>query len=47
VYEIVQIAFREFNFGQASALAFLLLLSLLGVTALQLAAQKRWVHYAE
>ncbi|MGX1160952.1 carbohydrate ABC transporter membrane protein 1 (CUT1 family) [Arthrobacter sp. SLBN-100] len=47
VYEVVQIAFREFNFGQASALAFLLLLSLLGVTALQLAAQKRWVHYAE
>ena len=47
VYEIVQIAFREFSFGQAAALAFLLLLSLLGVTALQLAAQKRWVHYAE
>lgn len=47
VYEIVQIAFREFNFGQAAALAFLLLLSLLGITALQLAAQKRWVHYTE
>lgn len=47
VYEIVQIAFREFNFGQAAALAFLLLLALLGVTAVQLAAQKRWVHYAE
>jgi multiple sugar transport system permease protein len=47
VYEIVQIAFREFNFGQASALAFLLFLALLAVTAFQLTAQKRWVHYTE
>ncbi|NYD77047.1 carbohydrate ABC transporter permease [Arthrobacter cupressi] len=47
VYEIVQMAFREFNFGAASALAFLLFLVLLGVTGLQMAAQKRWVHYAE
>ncbi|MEU5546457.1 sugar ABC transporter permease [Streptomyces sioyaensis] len=47
VYEVVQIAFREFNFGQASALAFLLFLALLSLTGLQLAAQKRWVHYAE
>jgi multiple sugar transport system permease protein len=47
VYEVVQIAFREFNFGEASALAFLLFLALLGVTGCQLAAQKRWVHYTE
>lgn len=47
VYEIVQIAFREFDFGAASALAFMLFLALLGITALQLTAQKRWVHYAE
>jgi multiple sugar transport system permease protein len=47
VYEVVQIAFQEFNFGQASALAFLLFLALLAVTGLQLTAQKRWVHYSE
>jgi multiple sugar transport system permease protein len=47
VYEVVQIAFQEFDFGQASALAFLLFLALLGVTGCQLAAQKRWVHYTE
>ena len=47
VYEIVNIAFREFNFGVASALAVCLFLTLLGITGLQLAAQKRWVHYSE
>ncbi|MCO1338634.1 ABC transporter permease [Kocuria polaris] len=47
VYEIVVIAFQQFEFGPASALAFLLFLTLLAVTALQLAAQKKWVHYAE
>lgn len=47
VYEIVVIAFSEFDFGQASALAFLLFLALLAITALQLAAQKKWVHYTE
>ncbi|MBC9822389.1 carbohydrate ABC transporter permease [Terrabacter sp. MAHUQ-38] len=47
VYEVVQIAFGEFDFGQASALAFLLFLALLVVTGCQLAAQKRWVHYTE
>lgn len=47
VYEIVQIAFGEFDFGLASALATCLFLALLGLTALQLAAQKRWVHYTE
>lgn len=47
VYEIVQIAFREFNFGVASALAVVLFLALLVLTGLQLLAQKRWVHYTE
>ncbi len=47
VYEIVQIAFREFNFGRGAALAFVLFLILLAVTGLQLLAQKRWVHYTE
>jgi multiple sugar transport system permease protein len=47
VYEIVQIAFREFNFGRSSALALVLFLILLAVTGLQLVAQKRWVYYSE
>ena len=47
VYEIVQIAFREFNFGRSSALALVLFLILLAVTGLQMVAQKRWVHYTE
>ncbi|HYP46429.1 MAG TPA: sugar ABC transporter permease [Propionibacteriaceae bacterium] len=47
VYEIVQLAFRSFSYGQASALAVCLFLALLVVTGLQLVAQKRWVHYTE
>jgi multiple sugar transport system permease protein len=47
VYEIVQIAFTEFNFGVASAVAICLFVSLLVLTGLQLAAQRRWVHYTE
>jgi multiple sugar transport system permease protein len=47
VYEIVQIAFREFSYGKASALAICLFLVLLAITGLQLIAQKRWVHYTE
>jgi multiple sugar transport system permease protein len=47
VYEVVQTAFGEFNFGEASALALLLFMALLGVTGLQLVAQKRWVFYSE
>jgi len=47
VYEIVQVAFREFNFGRGSALAVILFLILLAITGLQLLAQKRWVHYTE
>jgi multiple sugar transport system permease protein len=47
VYEIVQIAFREFSYGRASAVAICLFVALLAVTGLQLLAQKRWVHYTE
>ncbi|MET1004618.1 MAG: sugar ABC transporter permease [Propionibacteriaceae bacterium] len=47
VYEIVNIAFREFRFGFASAIAIYLFIVLLIVTGLQLLAQKRWVHYTE
>jgi len=47
VYEIVQIAFREFNFGVGAAIAVVLFLFLLALTGLQMAAQKRWVHYTE
>lgn len=47
VYEIVQIAFREFNFGRGAALAVVLFLILLAVTGVQMLVQKRWVHYTE
>jgi multiple sugar transport system permease protein len=47
VYEIVQIAFREFNFGRGAALAVVLFIILLAITGVQLLAQKRWVHYTE
>jgi len=47
VYDIVNVAFREFRFGFAAAIAIYLFLVLLVLTGLQLLAQKRWVHYAE
>lgn len=47
VYEIYQKAFVEFNFGVGCAIAIILFLTLLALTGLQLAAQKRWVHYTE
>ncbi len=47
VYEIVQIGFREFSYGKASALAICLFLALMALTGLQLLAQKKWVHYTE
>jgi multiple sugar transport system permease protein len=47
VYDIVNVAFREFRFGFAAAIAIYLFLVLLILTGLQLLAQKRWVHYAE
>ena len=47
VYEIYQKAFVEFNFGVGCAIAIMLFLTLLLLTGIQLAAQKRWVHYTE
>ena len=47
VYEIVRLGFREFNFGVASALAVCLFVGLLALTGVQMAAQKKWVHYTE
>ncbi|WP_152363496.1 carbohydrate ABC transporter permease [Microlunatus speluncae] len=47
VYEIVQIGFRQFAYGKASAIAVCLFISLLILTGLQLLAQRRWVYYAE
>jgi multiple sugar transport system permease protein len=47
VYDLYQKAFVEFDFGQGSAIAVLLFISLLALTGLQLLAQKRWVHYTE
>jgi multiple sugar transport system permease protein len=47
VYEIVQMAFQQNDFGRACALAVCLFVSLLLLTGLQLLAQRRWVHYAE
>jgi multiple sugar transport system permease protein len=38
-------AFEDFDMGYASALAWLLLLITLGVTALQFKLSKKWVHY--
>lgn len=47
VYEIVEIAFRQFDYGRASALALCLFVALVAITGLQLLAQKKWVHYAD
>jgi multiple sugar transport system permease protein len=45
VYLFYQKAFIENNRGYAAALAFVLLLVIMAVTALQFRLQKRWVHY--
>jgi multiple sugar transport system permease protein len=47
VYEIVQVAFRQFAYGKAAAIAVCLFIMLLLLTGLQLLAQRRWVYYAE
>jgi len=44
VFHVYDLAFRDFSFGQSSAAAVLLFVTLLGVTLLQFAAQRRWVH---
>jgi multiple sugar transport system permease protein len=47
VYLIYNLAFVKFQFGAASAVAVLLFGILLVLTLLQMAAQRRWVHYEE
>jgi multiple sugar transport system permease protein len=47
VFEIYQKAFSEFNFGVACAIAIILFVSLLILTGIQLASQRKWVHYTE
>jgi len=45
VLYIYNIAFRNFEMGYASALAYVLFFILLGLTLIQFRLQKRWVHY--
>ncbi|MFA6775815.1 MAG: sugar ABC transporter permease [Sphaerochaetaceae bacterium] len=45
VYEIYRNAFTEYNFGVASAIAWVLLLIVVLLTALQWKGQKKWVNY--
>ncbi|MEC0232561.1 carbohydrate ABC transporter permease [Paenibacillus alba] len=47
VYYIYQQAFKVFNFGYASAIAFILFFLVLGLTILQWNLRKRWVHHEE
>jgi multiple sugar transport system permease protein len=44
VYIFLQ-AFRQFNFGLAAAMAWLLFLIILGITAIQITVGNRLVHY--
>jgi multiple sugar transport system permease protein len=46
VYLFYKNAFLVENKGYAAAIAVLLFVIILGVTAIQLQLQKRWVHYA-
>lgn len=45
VYYIYQIAFKLYEFGYASAVAFILFFLLAGMTLLQWGVRKRWVFY--
>ena len=45
VYEIYRNAFYEYNFGVASAIAWILLLIVLLITVVQWVGQKKWVNY--
>ena len=45
VLNIYNFAFRNFEMGYASALAYVLFFILLGLTAIQFRMQSRWVHY--
>ena len=45
VLHVYNNAFRSFQMGYASALAYVLFFILLGLTIIQFRLQKRWVHY--
>lgn len=45
VYYIYQLAFKQYKFGYASAVSFILFLIILVLTAVQWFGRKRWVHY--
>jgi multiple sugar transport system permease protein len=45
VFDIYQTGFKYFNMGTASALAWVLFSVLIVVTLIQVAVQRRWVHY--
>lgn len=42
---LFETAFMEFRFGKASAMAWVLFVILVVITAVQFAASRRWVHY--
>ena len=44
-YYLFNNAFRYFEMGYASALAWVLLLMILALTALEMWSSKKWVHY--
>lgn len=47
VYYIYKQAFQFFEYGYASAIAFILFLIILALTVLQWTMRKRWVHYEQ
>jgi multiple sugar transport system permease protein len=47
VYYIYQQAFKLYEFGYASAIAFILFFIVFGLTLLQWMGRKRWVHHEE
>jgi multiple sugar transport system permease protein len=47
VYYIYDLAFKRYEFGYASAVAFILFAIILALTIVQWNVKKRWVHYEE
>jgi multiple sugar transport system permease protein len=47
VYYIYDLAFKQYEFGYASAIAFILFTIILLLTVVQWNLKKRWVHYEE
>lgn len=47
VYYIYELAFKQYEFGYASAVAFILFVFILVLTIIQWNGKKRWVHYEE